>query len=53
MHTAQLSREEQDNFLVTLNELRDVFGSRVAQISIQFGINVEGELATIFPTKTL
>ena len=49
----ELSREEQDNFLVTLNELRDVFGSRVAQISIQFGINVEGELATIFPTKTL
>lgn len=44
---------EEKLFSIAINELREVFGSHIAQISIQFGVDVERELASILPTKSL
>jgi hypothetical protein len=48
-----LFRDEEEIFLAAINELRVLFGSHIAQIAIQFGIDVETELASILPKKTL
>jgi hypothetical protein len=39
-------------FSTALGELRGVFGIHVAQIAVQYGIDVEAELASILPAAT-
>jgi hypothetical protein len=50
-HGARLFRFHHEGLFAALGELRAVFGIHVAQLSVKYGIDIEGDLATILPVE--
>ena len=39
------------SFLIALGKLRSLFGVNIAYLAIEYGIDIEGELASIIPPQ--